>query len=480
MKNAYLSSDTIAAVATPSGRGAVGLVRLSGPEALRLGASFIEVQKFASLSDCPPRRACLGEVHADGLAVDRVMVTVFRAPQSYTGEDIVEISCHGGAVILKRVLDLCFRSGARAAEPGEFSQRAFLNGKMDLAQAEAVADLIDARTEGSRAAALAQVEGKLSRPVREVRETLVEMLAHLEVNLDHSDDATVGATMPPAEMDRRLRGAIAILDGLARSYDYGRLLKEGLRVAIVGRPNVGKSSLLNCLLGADRAIVTDIPGTTRDTLEEGFDLNGIPAVLIDTAGIREHADPVEKIGIERTHRAIEQADAVILLLDQSADWNAADAQLAALLNRKEKIVAALNKSDLPTKMNVDRAREALPQAAVVSISSLSGAGVENLLKELSRLAAAPRGESSNGTKLNAVINEGVSDPVWVTSLRHRDALAKALESLKRALEVCGASDMEECQALELREALDSLGAIIGETVTEDILKEIFSKFCIGK
>lgn len=476
MKNAYFPSDTIAAVATPSGRGAVGLVRLSGPEALRLGASFIKFPNGHSLQDCPPRRACLAEVHANGQAVDRVMVTVFRAPQSYTGEDVVEISCHGGDVILKRVLELCMNSGARAAEPGEFSQRAFLNGKMDLAQAEAVADLINARTEGSRAAALAQVEGRLSRPVREVRETLVEMLAHLEVNLDHSDDATVGATMPAAEMERRLRGAIEILERLARSYDYGRLLKEGLRIAIVGRPNVGKSSLLNRLLGSDRAIVTDVPGTTRDTLEEGFDLYGIPAVLIDTAGIREHADPVEKIGIERTHKAIEQADAVILLLDQSSDWSAADAQLAELLSGKGKIVAALNKSDLPTKMNVDRAREALPQAAVVSVSSLKGSGVENLLAELRRLAAAPS-RSGNADMLD--LKEG-AERVWVTSLRHRDALATALESLKRALEVCGASDMEECQALELRDALDSLGAIIGETVTEDILKEIFSKFCIGK
>ncbi len=469
MNLAYSSVDTIIAIATPQGAGAIGIVRLSGPNAVSAASSLIAVKAHASLADCPARQVFLGLLHNHGAPMDQVMVTVFRAPQSYTGEDVVEISCHGGRAILKQALDLFLRQGLRHAEPGEFSQRAFLNGKMDLAQAEGVADLIAAQTEESRAAAWAQVQGGLSAKIREVRSVLIEILAHLEVNLDHSDDPTVGATLPHTEMSSRLFDCEKVAENLERSYDYGRLLKEGVRVAIVGRPNVGKSSLLNKLLKSDRAIVTDVPGTTRDTLEEGFDLLGIPAVLIDTAGIRNsHGDPVEKIGIERTHQAIDRADVVLALFDQSEVLGESDRKIAELLNAKNRKIAVLNKFDLPTKINADEVGRLFAGSPIVSVSSLSGTGMDDLLTKLraSVPAHTPRDQEA--------------EPLWVTSVRHRECLARTRESLTRARAACSEENMEECVALEVREGLDALGEIIGETVTEDILKEIFSKFCIGK
>ncbi len=469
MKSAYSSDDTIAAVATPPGAGAIGIVRLSGLQAIGLAASLIKVlnSRSPAFENLPARQVHLGLFHDDGAEIDQVMTVLFRAPHSYTGEDLVEIYCHGGEAILKRILGLLFTRGARPAEAGEFSQRAFINGKLDLAQAEAVADLIAARTEPARAAAWSQMQGDLSRRVREIRAILVELSAHLEVNLDHSDDPTVGATLASERMAQRLHQCVETLDGLLRSYEYGRFLKEGVRVAIVGKPNVGKSSLLNRLLRSDRAIVTDIPGTTRDTLEEGFDLFGIPAVLIDTAGIREaHQDPVEKIGIERAHRAIEEADVVLAMFDRSEALAESDRKIGQLLQSKSNKCAVLNKSDLPTKISANDVRGILGQCPVAAVSSLNGQGIEDLL-----------------LSLKGMVSTKESSPLWVTSARHRDCLARARESLQRAESACRAGDadsMDECVALEIRDSLDSLGELTGETVTEDILQEIFSKFCIGK
>lgn len=474
MKPAYSSVDTIAAVATPPGAGAIGIVRVSGPLSPSLASSLIKLSGPKPLDQCDPRQIHLGLLHDSGAPVDQVMAVLFRAPQSYTGEDVLEIYCHGGGAVLKRALDLVLSRGARPAEPGEFSQRAFLNGKLDLAQAEAVADMIAARTEPARAAAWSQMQGSLSRKVQDIRGVLLELLAHLEVNLDHSDDATVGPTLAAEAMAQKLNGCNQILDELLRGYEYGRLLKEGVRVAIVGRPNVGKSSLLNRLLRSDRAIVTDVPGTTRDTLEEGFDLFGIPAVLIDTAGIRDaHSDPVEKIGIERTHRAIEEADLVLALFDRSEPLAEGDRTIAALLRSKNKKCAVLNKSDLPTKINPSDVADMIGGGPVASVSSLSGAGIEDLLMTLKELASSRPGTGTLDAPPDAA-------PLWVTSVRHRDCLARARASLERAQDACKEADMDECTALEIREALDALGELVGETVTEDVLNEIFSRFCIGK
>lgn len=458
-------ADTIAAIATPPGRGALGVVRLSGPSAVGLAAPFLALQRFEALSVLPARRAALAVFHREGRRLDQVVVTVFRHPHSYTGEDLVEISCHGGGAVLRQVVACLLSAGARLAGPGEFSQRAFLNGKMDLSQAEAVADLIRAETEQSRSAALAQLEGGLSGEVRTLRDRLLRVLAHLEVDLDHSDDSAVGPTLSPEETRSELESAAARVAALSSTYDFGRLLRDGVRVAIVGKPNAGKSSLLNRLLRDERAIVTSAPGTTRDTIEEGFDLLGLPAVLVDTAGIRGHApDLAERIGMERTVKALERADAAIALLDGSREISEEDRRVAEL-TRAKRLVVAVNKCDLPPRAEREEIGRLFDRAPL-SISAQTGDGIEQLLREL-RSLVSPESPSPQTSAL-------------VTSLRHRRCLERTAESLNRALELRGEERLEECLAVELREALDALGEIVGETVTEDVLDEIFSKFCIGK
>ena len=316
MRPSFLAQDTLAALATPPGEGAIGIVRLSGPRALPIASSCLTLSCGGSLLSAAPRKALLSAFHHEGRHIDQVLATVYKGPRSFTGEDMVEISCHGGTAVLRQAMGALVRAGARPAERGEFSQRAFLNGKMDLLQAEAVADLISARTAESGRAALSNLTGKFSGEVRAVRDALLEAAASLEVALDHSDDPTVGTALTLREIGERLEAQAGKIGRLLVSYESGRLLKEGVKIAIAGRPNAGKSSLLNSLLSSDRAIVSPHPGTTRDTLEEGFDLLGIPAVLIDTAGLRAHTlDPVEEIGMERTRRAIRESDMAVVVMD---------------------------------------------------------------------------------------------------------------------------------------------------------------------
>lgn len=467
MPAAEIHDDPIAAVATPAGTGAIGLIRVSGRGAVEACERCL-APKAGRLAELPARSAALAALRDQGVPIDQVMVTVFRSPHSYTGEDLVEISCHGGGAVMRRALQAVLRAGARLARPGEFSQRAFLNGKMDLAQAEAVADLIRAQTDAARGAALSQLEGGLSTAVRNVRDGLVEILAHLETGIDHSDDPTVGETFSLQAVDRRLAAHEAELDRLVGSYRYGRLVRDGVRIGIVGRPNVGKSSLLNRLLKSDRAIVTDIPGTTRDTLEEGFDLNGLPAVLIDTAGLRHSgADAVESLGMQRALQAIENADLVLIVLDGSRPLSDDDRRIAAQVNGKP-AVAVVNKSDLPPQLSPDQVRAAFPRATPVSVSVLEDRGIDALLQTLHGLASGP------------ALAEKPQSEILVTSERHRGCLVRAADALRRARAQCGPEGLEECAALETREALDALGELIGETPTEDILNAIFAKFCIGK
>ena len=462
MNPSFLAQDTIAALATPPGEGAIGVIRLSGPDSIALASSFLELSPV-------PRQAKLAVFRQNGRRIDQVVATVYRGPASFTGEDMVEISCHGGTSVLRQVMGALVRAGVRSAERGEFSQRAFLNGKMDLLQAEAVADLISARTAGSGRAALSNLEGKLSGEVRAVRNALVEAAASLEVALDHSDDPTVGTALTFKEIGSRIEVQGQKIGRLLASYESGRLLKEGVKIAIAGRPNAGKSSLLNSLLSSDRAIVSPHPGTTRDTLEEGFDLLGIPAVLIDTAGLRAHTqDPVEEIGMERTRRAILESDMAVVVMDSASEISGDDERIAGLMNGK-KAVVALNKGDRPAKTDLPRVRKLFPDRPLVSVSALKGEGMEELLQAL-------RGQVQG--------IHGIEDPegseAVVTSLRHRDCLARAKESLDKAGDVIRQGGAEELAALEIREALESLGELTGESAEADILDKIFSGFCIGK
>lgn len=437
--------DTIAAIATPPGEGAIALIRISGPETPKiLSAIFKPAGKPAS-----PRFATLGTIHESGETRDEVLLTTFRAPSSFTGEDVAEIACHGGVLLAAHILKLILRHGARAADPGEFSQRAFINGKMDLTRAEAVMDIIRARTPLALRAAAHQLEGRLGDEILALRNQVLTTVAHLEAWIDFPDE-DIDPASGKALMDQ-IQGTLSNIQTLLASADEGRVLREGVRVAIVGSPNAGKSSLLNRLLGMERAIVSAIPGTTRDTIEETACLHGILFRLTDTAGLRETSDPVEQEGVARSGRALEQADIVLHVIDGTLSID--PPQLAD----RELLVA--NKCDL-------LAPGANLPIRALRISSRTGEGLEMLVNAmLETVGVAHLGSSPTLAAINS---------------RHQALLEKAASALTRALTLLETKEPAELAAVELRASLDALGQIVGATDTEDILGEIFSRFCNGK
>jgi tRNA modification GTPase len=452
----YTPEDTIAAIATPVGSGGIGIVRLSGANALPI------LQRIFRPGDQPfvPRALTYGHIVDPGSdqVVDEVLAVYMPAPRTYTRQDVVEIDCHAGPVPLRRVLDLCLQEGARLARPGEFTLRAFLNGRIDLAQAEAVADLVEAKTEAGLRMAVAQLEGRLSGRIRQVRAQLLNALSRLEAGLDFDEDE-----IPLYPIAQELCAALKALDDLLARADQGIIYRQGARAAIVGRPNVGKSSLLNALLRADRAIVTHIPGTTRDTLEETLNLNGIPLVLVDTAGIRSDArDLIEGLGIERSRAALAQADLALLVVDASVPLVAQDAGIAALIGDKPAIVV-INKIDLPV---VAQADGLLPHVPRVAISALTGEGIEALERAI------------EGAVLAGHVT--VAEDALAGNARHRDVLRRARQRVEAAMATCRAGLPADFVSVDLAEAVDALGEITGETVHDTLLETIFSRFCIGK
>jgi tRNA modification GTPase len=459
-------ADTIAAVATPRGEGGIGVLRVSGPAALRIAQRLFRPSRVVAYR--PRRSHTLTHGHvvapADGAIVDEVLTAYFRAPNTYTGEEMVEIHAHGGPLVLNAILRLVCQEGARLAHPGEFTQRAFLNGRMDLAQAEAVADVIRAKTEGSLRAAGAQLRGALSREVEALREVLVGVLAEVEARIDFPDeelDFEPGETLLTKTLGARRRIA-----DLLRDAAQGRILRDGLHVVIVGKPNVGKSSLLNALLKEDRAIVTEVPGTTRDVIEDYINLRGVPLRISDTAGVRDTLDPVEREGVARSWKRADEADLLLVVLDRS---RALDADDLALLHRcrERPSLVVVNKSDLPAAW--DAACLAAPDsraAPVVSMSLKTGAGLDQLIEGL---LATAMGSQALG-----------ADPPLVTNLRHQKALEDADRALEHVADSLRAAMSPEFVALDLRGALQALGLIVGETATDDILDRVFSQFCIGK
>jgi tRNA modification GTPase len=483
-----LRTDTITAVATPPGEGGLALIRVSGPEARDVAARV-----FRSRSGADPTAFPGYSVHyglfvdpATGEIADDGLLTTFRAPHSYTGEDTVELACHGGRATTARVLRLTLEAGARLAEPGEFTQRAFLNGRLDLAQAEAVADMVRARTEAARRVARQQLDGALSRTVIALKDELIGILAAIEVTIDFSEEV---GELEYAPLGRRLASVREGLERLLATAERGRILREGLRVAIVGRPNVGKSSLLNALLRTDRAIVTPIAGTTRDLLEESANVRGVPLVLIDTAGMRETADLVERIGVERAEAAASAGDVALLVVDASAGVTPEDRALGQRLVDIEAhgILVAINKQDLVTTARAEAIVEETRHAfaalahAVLLVSAQTGAGLERLESALV--------ESALSTETGAVTADGpstafsmaeASETVLVASARHRQALENARSSVCEAERTVCARLPGDFIAIDVRGALDALGQITGETVTEDIIHRIFHDFCVGK
>jgi tRNA modification GTPase len=452
----YTPEDTIAAVSTPVGSGGIGIVRLSGPDALPIlrRIFYPDHQPFA------PRMLTYGHIidPDDRQVIDEVLAVYMPAPRTYTRQDVVEINCHGGPAPLRRVLDLCLQEGARLAGPGEFTLRAFLNGRIDLAQAEAVADLVEAKTAAGLRMAVEQLNGRLSNQVRAVRTRLLNALSWLEASLDFAEDE-----IPPYRIEEDLDATSNMLDALLAEADRGIVYRQGVRAAIVGKPNVGKSSLLNALLRTDRAIVTHIPGTTRDTLEETLNLDGIPLVLVDTAGIRTEAqDVVEGLGIERSRTALAQADLALLVVDGSMPLTTQDDEIAALIGDKPAIVA-INKTDLQV---VTQVGDLLPLAPCIEISALTGAGIDALEKTIESVILAGQVTASDAT--------------LVGNTRHRDVLRRAGERVAAAIAAHQAGIPADLISIDLVEAVDALGEITGETVSDTLLETIFGRFCIGK
>jgi tRNA modification GTPase len=466
--------DTIVAVATPPGRGGLGVVRLSGSQAIEIATRLIRFPKLP----LETQRATLGQFcdPQGGRVLDQVMVTCFRRPHSYTAEDVAEISCHGAPVILRYLVECCLCQGARAAEPGEFTLRGFLNGRIDLTQAEAVRDLVESRTLYQARVAAQQLEGAVSARLKPHKQVLLELIARLEAGIDFAEDDV--AVMEWQEILARIDALRGALDKLVQGYAYGRIVREGLSLAIVGRPNVGKSSLFNRLLNEERAIVTSTPGTTRDLVAETANIGGIPLRFVDTAGIRHTQDEVERIGVEKSFQAIADSDLRLLVVDASEGWTDEDSNLLSRVRPLGALLVACNKIDLPHKISnqseipLPRLRDRNDRQAdleltqVVWTSAQTGEGIPELKDRILEIAVPARDLAPEGE--------------FITNLRHQQLLKDSLQALAKARQAAKQNVPHEMLLLDLYEALRPLDHITGATYVDDILEIIFSTFCVGK
>ena len=459
-------SDTIVALATPTGRSGIGVIRLSGADALAITQKLVEDAAFVP----EPRSAHLRQLHdqATGDIIDETIITYFKAPHSFTGEDVVEISCHGSPVLLRQVIDICLHLDARMADPGEFTLRALANGRMNLAEAEAIRDLIDAQTTASAGQAIRQLRGEFSKQLLPLKDDLLNVIVVLESAIEFVED-----DLPEMQADSiktKLAAIAAETTTLAATFQAGRLIREGLRVALVGRPNVGKSSLFNALLGSDRAIVTEIAGTTRDQIHERFTINDIPISLIDTAGLRETTDTVESIGVERSRATIADADLVIVMIDASEELSLEDKEIIGSVTDLNHLIA-INKIDIAGGAAVDQLSNSLNSAlrtrhsAFTAVSAKTGQGLDGLRNAIIH-PFAPQDITNSG--------------FLVTDARHHDLLVRAVGEIEQSLGQMEQKLSEEIVLIGLHNALRYLGQITGETTTEDMLTRIFATFCIGK
>jgi tRNA modification GTPase len=450
-------ADTIAAVSTAQGSGGIGIVRMSGDDAIAIADKVFRSQGGVRLADKKSHTVTYGHIYNGDVIEDEVLVSIFRAPKSYTVEDVVEIGCHGGIRAVNAVLQLLIKNGARQAQPGEFTQRAFLNGRIDMTQAEAVIDVINAKTQAGKNAAMQRLEGRLSRKIKALREKILLMIAHIETSIDYPEHDDETMTYNTIE-----NGVVEVekeIENLISTAESGKIFREGIKTVILGRPNVGKSSLLNTLLEEDRAIVTDIPGTTRDVLEEMINVKGIPLNLVDTAGIRETEDTIEKIGVEKSLKLADNADLVLLMLNGSQELNAEDRELIERTKDKN-VIVIINKSDLGLKVDASDFKNSV----VMSVKNEDG--IDSLYEQISDMFMSGKINSDN--------------EVLISNERNKSSLIKAQNYLENVLSTVRNRLPEDFISMDLTEAYAALGEVTGESLEEDIIDKIFSEFCLGK
>ena len=454
--------DTIVAISTAPGIGGIGIIRMSGDNCFDVLEKIFKPKKYQKIEDIKGYTIKYGMIYDENNSIiDEVLVSYFKTPKSYTSENMCEISSHGGTIIMNKILDLCIRNGAHIAEPGEFTKRAFLNGRIDLSQAEAVIDIINSKTDKEAKVSMEQLEGNLSIKIEKIRKKIISVMADIEATIDYPEYDLEEVT------NTKILNVLDEVDielyKLEKSFYNGKILREGISTAIIGRPNAGKSSLLNVILNEERAIVTDIEGTTRDTIEEYISIDGVPLKIIDTAGIRNSEDRVEKIGVEKAIKIAEDSDIVIAIFDISKKLNEEDFEILNLIKNKKSIIV-LNKNDLENKINIEKIKEA--NKPIVEISTKTRDGIDKLYKEI-----------SNIFKLNEIASNG---ELIISNNRHKSLIINARKNLQKSRETIVNNMPIDIISTYLKEILEELGKITGQTVTEEVINEIFAKFCLGK
>lgn len=456
-------TDTIAAISTSTGNSGIGIIRVSGDEAIEIVDKIFKSNKEGKrLINVKSHTVNYGNIVDGEKVLDQVLVLVMKNPHSYTGEDTVEIDCHGGMLILKKVLDLVIKNGAKSAAPGEFTKRAFLNGRLDLSQAEAVMDLINSQNDFALNSSIEQLKGGVSEKIKEIRSDVIYHIAFIESALDDPEHISLDGY--DNEISEMINKNISKIKKMIDTFDNGRKMKEGIKTVILGKPNAGKSSLLNRMLGEERAIVTDIEGTTRDTLEENINLNGLSLKIIDTAGIRNTDDKVEQIGVNKAKEIAEGADLIIYVVDGSKDIDENDKEILEIIKNK-KVIVLLNKTDIDRVVDIEQLNE-IPKEDIIEFSAKAGLGMDELEEKIKDMFYS--GEIT------------FNDQVYITNARHKEALENSYNSLLKVKESVDAGMPEDFYSIDLMDAYEQLGLIIGESVEDDLVNEIFSKFCMGK